>query len=246
MDRENRKITADDLFKISISSLRLKNFLKDGLTGTMDITYNKEGLKDGIHLVASFQNKDDPYLYFHYAILQPNGEYENIEYRVDLDATPCKYGGIRYWFKCPVEILGCGRRVEVLYMVGGHLACKNCFDLSYRSRNKRGPSGLGVIDMGMVCASRDPRNWRYYKGKPTKKLQRLIRMDEKFKKSLDIFNAKMDAKHKKKMEKHEKFMEKERKLIEEAEKRRLDSTRQSTGNPPQEKDTENNRDNAPK
>ena len=214
INRENKtKIVADDLFKISISSRRLKEFLKAGISGTIDIPYNGEGLKDGIHLVVSFQNKDDPYVYFYYAILQPTGEYKYFEYRVDLDMTKGRYGGVRYWFRCPVEILGCDRRVGTLYLLNGHFGCSNCYCLTYRSRNKRGPYGLGVIDMNLVVASRDPRNWKYYKGQPTRKLKRLIKMDEKFKKALDIFNAKMDAKHKKKLDKMEKFIQKERKLI---------------------------------
>ena len=231
INRENKKIVADNLFKINISSLKLNEFLKTSPYGIINITYDKEGLKDGIHLVVSL-TESDPYLYFYYSILQPDGKYKDIEYRVDLEVTPGKFGGRRFWYKCPVEILGCDRRVAVLYKVGDYLCCRNCFDLTYKSRNKRSPYGLGVINMKMVCESRDPRNWKYYKGKPTRRLKRLIKMDEKFKKSLAIFNAKMDAKHKKTLEKMEPFMQKERKLIEEAEKHRLDALRRSAGDVP--------------
>ena len=209
MNRENKKIVADDLFKINISSLKLNEFLKTSPSGIIDIPYDKESLKDGVHLVVSLA-ESEPYLYFYYSILQPDGKYKDIEYRVDLEITPGKFGGHRYWYKCPVEILGCDRRAGVLYMVDGLFACSRCFNLTYGSRNKRGPSGLGVIDMDLVIASRDPRNWKYYKSQPTRKLRRLIKMDEKFKKALDIYNAKMDAKHKKTLEKMEPFMQKKK------------------------------------
>ena len=230
MERAN-KMVADNLFKINISSLKLNEFLKTSPSGIIDIPYDKEGLKDGIHLVVSLA-ENDPYLYFYYSILQPDGKYKDVEYRVDLEITPGKFGGRRFWYKCPVEILGCDRRVSVLYLVGGHLGCRNCFNLTYLSRNSRGYGGLGKIDVDMVCASRDPRNWKYYKGKPTKKLQRYIKMDNKFKKSLDIFNAKMDAKLKKTQESMDKFMKKEGITTDKAQRHRLDSSGRSVENAP--------------
>lgn len=38
---------------------------------------------------------------------------EPMKYAVNLDKTPCNYGGHRTWFLCPAR--GCGRRVAVLY-----------------------------------------------------------------------------------------------------------------------------------
>ena len=227
-----KKIVANDLFKISISSLKLDEFLKVGVYGIIDIPYYGEGLKDGIHVVVSFLNEDEPFLYFYYSILQPCGKYRDFEYDVPLVADPCRYGGFRFWFRCPLSILGCDRKVNVLYLVRNHFACHCCHNLTYKSRNSRGPYGLGVIDMSMVCASRDPRNWKYYKGSPTRRLKRLIKMDEKFRKALDIFNAKMDAKHKKTLEKMEPFMQKEKALIEEEQSRRLDPSEQSAETDP--------------
>lgn len=62
------------------------------------------------------------------------GEKKDLDYPVRLTTTPLPWGGLRYWFVCPV--VGCGRRVNVLYLApGGEIfACRHCYRLSYRSR----------------------------------------------------------------------------------------------------------------
>ena len=48
---------------------------------------------------------------------------------VTLDATPCHYGGVRHWFRCP----GCRTRRVLLFCVGGIFRCRLCHDLAYAS-----------------------------------------------------------------------------------------------------------------
>jgi hypothetical protein len=52
---------------------------------------------------------------------------------VNLEWTPCHYGGQRAWFRCPG--LGCGRRVAILYCRGNFL-CRQCHNLSYQSQHE--------------------------------------------------------------------------------------------------------------
>jgi hypothetical protein len=51
-----------------------------------------------------------------------------------LDATPCTYGGVRYWFRCPA--VGCGRRVAILHGAGKYFACRHCYRLAYASQRE--------------------------------------------------------------------------------------------------------------
>ena len=59
------------------------------------------------------------------------------EYIISVDVTRPRIGGIRYWFRCPVERDGnpCGRRVKKLYLPPGEqlFGCRYCHDLTYRS-----------------------------------------------------------------------------------------------------------------
>ena len=216
MNREKHtKLVADDLPRVSISSLKIQKILESGNMGIIDIPCNKGNFKNNVfHIVVPYQNKKYPYVVFCYSILQPDGTYRDYEYEIALDMGDCNYGGVRYWFRCPLPILGCDDRVDVLYMgIRGFFACSRCHNLTYQSRNKRGPYGLGVIDMDLVTAARDPRNWREYRGKPTKKLRRLQKMNKKFNKAQDIFNARGDSRIKKTKEKAEKIIQREKNLM---------------------------------
>ena len=45
--------------------------------------------------------------------------------------TPCRYGGARTWFECPV----CCGRAAVLFMRSGRFACRQCQRVSYTSQS---------------------------------------------------------------------------------------------------------------
>lgn len=49
--------------------------------------------------------------------------------QVDLDWTPCHFGGRRPWFRCPE----CGRRAGRLYG-GGRFVCRKCAGFRYESQ----------------------------------------------------------------------------------------------------------------
>lgn len=57
------------------------------------------------------------------------------DYMVRLVATPCRYGGKRWWFICPLINGGvnCQRRVGVLYLGGRYFGCRKCLNLVYQS-----------------------------------------------------------------------------------------------------------------
>ena len=60
---------------------------------------------------------------------------EIVEQRVQMETTPCRFGGQRPWFICP----NCCRRVAVLYAPGRYFACRQCGGLTYASQKE----GLG-------------------------------------------------------------------------------------------------------
>jgi len=57
------------------------------------------------------------------------GKSQDFDYVASLEATPCNYGGVRWWFHCPE----CDRRVRKLYMPpdGRRFLCRHCHDLTY-------------------------------------------------------------------------------------------------------------------
>ena len=55
---------------------------------------------------------------------------EQLAYDVDLDRTPCNFGGSRAWFLC----VGCDRRCRVLSLSRTYFICRECAGLTYTSR----------------------------------------------------------------------------------------------------------------
>lgn len=70
------------------------------------------------------------------------GEKTELDYKVKLVTTPCNFGGVRYWFICPLVVDGksCLRRVGKLYLPPGgkYFGCRHCYDLTYESCKKSG------------------------------------------------------------------------------------------------------------
>jgi hypothetical protein len=57
-------------------------------------------------------------------------EWQDVQQRIELARTPCRFGGSRVWFRCP----RCWRRVAILYLFGWP-ACRTCARLRYPSQS---------------------------------------------------------------------------------------------------------------
>ena len=57
-------------------------------------------------------------------------EREEVRLPIWLTSTPCNYGGVRWWYRCPC----CQRRAAVLFIMGGALRCATCGRVSYASQ----------------------------------------------------------------------------------------------------------------
>jgi hypothetical protein len=64
--------------------------------------------------------------------------WNDIEQRVAIEWTLCRFGGERPWFVCSVAANGkyCGYRVAKLYGAGRLFACRHCYRLAYASQQE--------------------------------------------------------------------------------------------------------------
>jgi hypothetical protein len=64
-----------------------------------------------------------------------------VEYWLQLATTPQHYGGVRWWFRCPlvVDAEACAQRVRKLYLPPGekYFGCRHCYTLTYERRRDR-------------------------------------------------------------------------------------------------------------
>lgn len=114
-------------------------------------------------------------------INRDSSDKESMDYRVELVTTPCRYGGRRYWFICPLSKSGryCGRRVGMLFSIGKWFGCRHCGDLTYSSRNQSG-GYKGFVSIPDIERAEKEVKRCYYRGKPTRRYRRVIRLNEKF------------------------------------------------------------------
>ena len=107
---------------------------------------------------------------------------DHIVSRVDLIETPCNYGGKRYWFICPLYKSGiyCGRRVGVLFSIGKWFGCRHCGEIAYAKQMEGGKFRWNGVSIKDIERAEEEVKRPYYRGKPTRKYRRVIRLNEKF------------------------------------------------------------------
>jgi hypothetical protein len=66
------------------------------------------------------------------------GDWAGAKQQFPVAWTPCRFGGDRPWFICPVYANGtyCGRQVTKLYHAGRLFACRHCSRLAYASQQE--------------------------------------------------------------------------------------------------------------
>ena len=123
-----------------------------------------------------------------------SGEKESMDYSVQFATTPCNYGGVRYWFVCPLSKNGryCGRRVGVIYSIGKWFGCRYCGEIAYAAQMRGGKfRGSSVSCPDIERLEKEIKRY-YYNGKPTRKYKRLMRMEEKMNNDLFRMAARSD------------------------------------------------------
>ncbi len=123
-----------------------------------------------------------------------SGEKEDIKHKIELATTPCNLGGVRYWFICPLWKKGqyCGKRVGVLYGIGKYFGCRHCGEIAYASQMKSGRFRGGSISIPDIERLEKEIKRHYYKGKPTRKHLRLVKMNNKFNRDFILMVSYLD------------------------------------------------------
>lgn len=174
------KTEADNIKKIETSFLKKHGYFTGWRSGTITWTSGYDKHQSSVGIEVSTMN-DENYLRIYYTQTDNStGEKKDFDYKVQLEKTPCHFGGFRYWFKCHLYKSGvyCGRRVGVLYKDGDWFGCRHCYELTYSSRNEnRGYSHyplFRILDLETKAEKLEMKTRNYtYRGRPTKKRQKL-------------------------------------------------------------------------
>ena len=135
MDVAKRKTTVELCRTISAKGLKDNGFFAENKSGVITWT-NSFGENIGTRKIQSYVNGNGNKTYLE---LMTEG-FVTSRQEIGLTTTPCNYGGVKWWFVCPVVKDGiyCGNRVGKLYLppAGEYFGCRQCYDLTYESCQK--------------------------------------------------------------------------------------------------------------
>jgi len=191
----DKKDTVEDCRSISISFLKKGDYFCGYRSGGI-VWKNYYGEETSSIGVTVSTMDGDNYVQFQYTTTDRNtGEKTEYDYKVRLTTTACNFGGVRYWFICPLFRNGvyCGRRVAKLYKAPGanYFGCRHCYNLSYESRNETRSGMFGAFGNVLKTDKRiddlrsQIKRWTY-KGKPTKKVRKLQALEQQMSTSLSM------------------------------------------------------------
>lgn len=124
--RTIRRRTVDSTFQLNIARLKEWGSLTPGAVGRLTWSVRDRETAS----MGYTTHSDHIVLRFRYS---ENGasHWQSIERHIDLELTPCHFGGSRKWFVCS----GCASRMGTLCLHQNQFLCRHCLALPYRSQN---------------------------------------------------------------------------------------------------------------
>jgi hypothetical protein len=182
------KTTVEQATQLNIFKLKEFGLLDGFRASTLTWTHRPSGHENSIGITVDIE-EPKPYVKVKYTnTSRSTGEKTDYDYKISLTTTPCNFGGVRYWFICPLSKNGvyCGRRTGTLYLAsGGHyFGCRHCYNLSYESRNESRLGRIGNIGFPIVAERKieelysQIKRWTW-RGKPTRKARKLKAIEAK-------------------------------------------------------------------
>lgn len=133
-DRWNTKTIVEECCMLDVNKLARDGNLRAGASGVL----SWPDQDNGEHLASarfstSLGKEDERIILLSYRLDDP----ENIVIPIRLQTTKPYYGGLRWWFTCPLVIdnVPCNQRVTKLHLPpdSRYFGCRSCHDLTYQS-----------------------------------------------------------------------------------------------------------------
>lgn len=127
--RYDSKDVTEDYSRIDVLWMKRNNSLVAGNSGSISWSrggkkYSSIGYRSEVNAVRLIYKS------------RHNGEdWQEVDMRVQLTWSDCRFGGSRPYFICPG--LGCGRRVQHLYSGNPYYVCRHCLHLAYKCQREQ-------------------------------------------------------------------------------------------------------------
>ena len=176
--RRNGALTVADALRLDLAHCFRKGMIIPGKTWSGTMTWSQDGkVIASLRYDANLVDPNASWLRLQYPSGPSGAPRIGHDYRIGLEITQPHYGGLRWWFQCPIS----GRRARVLYMPlygGSVFASRQVGHLAYlsqrmspedravaRSAKARDKLGIQDYDMLEVPDCRKPKwmRWRTHK-----------------------------------------------------------------------------------
>lgn len=161
--------TVEGCLCLDIFKLKEWDYLCGFRAGTIQWKNASGEVKDSIGIAVSVSLQgygEDEVQLTYWTTDRATGGKKDLDYKIELVSTPCHFGGVRWWFICPLwkNSVYCGRRVGKLYLPpnGIYFGCRHCYDLTYRSCKEHDSrmSALAKLppsELAKLLKSNDPK-----------------------------------------------------------------------------------------
>jgi hypothetical protein len=137
--RPAKKTTVEHCLSLDANRWAREGILKAGVrqAGSWRWTY-RDGSGFSVQYEVDTLDPSRPHVRLSYSwVWTATRQQDSAAYRVPLTTTRPRFGGLRWWFVCPLVVNGrfCGGRVVKLYLPPGErlFGCRHCHDLTYQS-----------------------------------------------------------------------------------------------------------------
>ena len=135
--RPREKMTVEECLALSANRLMRCKVLRYDLHHFGTLTWTRVATGEKISTIGYEVDTRDhavAWIRLHYTVTRSG---EAVDYRVGLTTTALPWGGVRWWFACPLTVNGrsCWRRCGKLYLPPGgrYFGCRLCYNLTYTS-----------------------------------------------------------------------------------------------------------------
>src|SRR4051812_30796918 len=156
--RPSRKTTVEECLCLDACRWAREGILRYGMHefGAWSWTY-ADGRKCSINYEANVTDQSSTFVRLSYSVtLRAAPHPVSLDYSVKLTTTRPPFGGVRWWFLCP---LNCARRVVKLYLPPGtrYFGCRQCHQLTYTScqESHKYDAMYGMLARNMGCSAGD-------------------------------------------------------------------------------------------
>jgi hypothetical protein len=135
--RGNKKVTVEWCRSLDANRWMREGILKSGVWQSGSWCWYRDATrKEFVSRIGYEVNTTDarPWVRLSYTFTESG---TSLDYKVFLRVTRPHFGGLRWWFVCPLTVGGrtCARRVGKLYLPPGahYYGCRRCYHLTYTS-----------------------------------------------------------------------------------------------------------------